>query len=339
METTTGRAGLRREIGLLSGGALVVANMVGSGIFTTSGLMMRDLGGIAPLMAAWALGGLFALAGALCYGELGARFPRAGGEYAFLRATLGPGLGFVSGWVSLVVGFSAPIAASAMACAAYLLPLWPGPPPPGLRLAALGVTWLTLAPETLLAAGIILGLSLLHARSLGGGLRFQNALTGLKLLLVAGFIAAGLLAPAAPAAPPAAAWAGVSPFSGPFAVALIYASFAYSGWNAVAYLGGEVKDPTRNLPRALWLGTALVTALYLLLNLVYWRALGPGGMAGVIEIGSRAAGALWGAPLGSCFGAAIALCLVSNAGAMILAAPGSTTPWPPTGSSSPASPG
>jgi len=142
--------GLQRQVGLYSAMALVVANMVGTGIFTTSGFIIAELQEPMLLLFCWLAGGLFALCGALCYGELGARFPRAGGQYVFLRESFGAGIGFLSGWVSLVVGFSAPIAA--------------------------------VAAESLIAVGVVLALSVLHFKSLTIGSRVQNALTLFKVL-------------------------------------------------------------------------------------------------------------------------------------------------------------
>ncbi len=309
---------LARRMGLFSACCLIVANMVGTGIFTTSGFLMQLLGNAWLLMACWLLGGLIALAGALCYGELGARLPRAGGEYVFLRESFGPATAFLSGWVSLVVGFSAPIAASAVAAAGYLLQAWGASQEPLLR--AGGVT---LSADTLLALGFVVLLTLVHTRRLGVGLGVQNLLTLFKLLVLALLIAAGLwLWPAS------GSWGGL-PFTaggegagaGAVAVALVLVSFAYSGFNAAAYLGGEVRRPGRNLPRALFLGTGLVTLLYLLLNLAYLAALGPGGMPGVKEIGALAAKALWGPGAGRIFSLAVGLCLLSGLGAMVLAGP------------------
>jgi APA family basic amino acid/polyamine antiporter len=112
---------LKREIGLFSAIAIVVANMVGTGIFTTSGFILQEVGSPAALLLSWMIGGAFALCGALCYGELGARYPQAGGEYVYLREAFGKPVAFLSGWISLIVGFSAPIAAAAIAFSVYLL--------------------------------------------------------------------------------------------------------------------------------------------------------------------------------------------------------------------------
>ena len=316
------RPELQRRIGPFSATSLIVANMIGTGIFTTSGLIMGDLGSSGLLMAAWLVGGLFALTGALCYAELGVRLPRSGGEYVFLRESFGPLWGFLSGWISLIVGFSAPIAASAMAFAAYAVPLWPGAGFAPVSLGVGGVTLATLSPQTVVALAVIAGLSLVHARSLIAGINLQNLLTCAKVIVIAAFLLTGFAVLAgrpAVAAPPASP--GVSFLSGKFAVALIYVSFAYSGWNAAAYLGDEIRDPGRNLPRALILGTVLVMVLYLLLNLLFLLVLPPDQLSGVVPVGAVTAQALLGPLGGKVFGAAIAFFLLSNAGAMILAGP------------------
>lgn len=258
------------------------------------------------------------MAGALCYGELGARLPRAGGEYAFLRASFGPAVAFLSGWVSLVVGFSAPIAAAAVGAAAYLLHAGGVPNEPFWQ--AWGVV---ISPESLLVLGLVGALSLVHTRRLGLSLGVQNLLTLFKLLVLALIIVAGLwLWPAAePWGAPAGTGGGGYATAKAVGVALVLVSFAYSGFNAAAYLGGEVARPARNLPWAMLLGTGLVILLYLLLNLAYLAALGPKGMPGVKEIGALAAQALWGPGAGRLFSLAVGVCLLSGLGAMVLAGP------------------
>jgi APA family basic amino acid/polyamine antiporter len=310
--------GLKRDIGLPTALALVIANMVGTGIFTTTGFIIGEVGSSLSLLACWLLGGLFALAGALCYGELGASIPKAGGEYAYLHRAFGPLPAFLSGWISLIVGFSAPIAAAAIAFAAYLAG---GDSTPWFTFEPWGFRILHLSPASLIACAAVAVLSLVHCHSLGLGKRVQNILTLFKLLLITGFIAAGFwigqgdMAHFTETLPDTAAGAGG------FAVALIFASFAYSGWNAAAYLGSEIRNPGRNLPRALIIGTTVVIGLYLLLNMVYLYALPPEKMQGVLEVGEKAAAALFGENVGALFGIAVALGLLSVISAMIMAGP------------------
>ncbi|EXJ14207.1 APC family permease [Imhoffiella purpurea] len=309
---------LRREIGLVSATVLVVANMIGSGIFTTSGFILAELGSPTALLLCWLLGGLFALTGALCYGELGAMLPRAGGEYAYLRASFGPLPAFVSGWISLIVGFSAPIAAAAIAFATYFLG---GASDPWLVLGSGEHPWISLSPVTLLACAAVVVLSLVHIHSLRLGQGVQNLLTAFKIGFILVFIGAGLWLGQGDLGHLSQSLSDSGVSASSFAVALIFVSFAYSGWNAAAYLGGEIRRPGRNLPLALALGTLLVTLLYLLLNLVYLYALPPQAMNGLLEIAGGAADALFGSSIGALFGLAIALGLLSVMSAMIMAGP------------------
>ena len=312
---------LKREIGLFSAIAIVVANMVGTGIFTTSGFILQEVGSTSALLLAWFLGGIFALCGALCYGELGARYPQAGGEYVFLRESHGKPLAFLSGWISLIVGFSAPIAAAAIAFATYLLKAVGAPAGAHRVIDLFGVPVATLSLPTLMAVAVVLLLSIIHVHSLRVGSQVQNLLTLFKLALVVGFIAAGLASPNGSTAHLAADFSLASLLDGKFAVALIFISFAYSGWNAAAYLGGEIKRPSRNIPLAMLAGTLLVTALYLLLNLVYVYALAADEMEGVLEVAAVAGARLFGPGIGSWLNGAISLGLLSVLSAMILAGP------------------
>ncbi len=312
---------LKRELGLFSSTTLVIANMVGTGIFTTSGFIMAELGDPRALILCWLCGGLFALCGALCYGELGARFPKAGGEYVFLKESLGKPVGFLSGWISLVVGFSAPIAAASMAFATYFFKTFRIPPGHGEMVFSMaGIPLLTLSPLTLTAIGVIVLFSLIHYHSLHVGSRVQNGLTVFKITLVIVFIAAGLLLGSGStdhfSATTTTVWS-----SEKFAVALIFVSFAYSGWNATAYLGDEIINPQRNIPLSLFMGTAVVVFLYVSLNLVYLYALPPEAMQGVLEIGANSAANLFGSGVSRVFSGAVALGLLSVLSAMILTGP------------------
>lgn len=310
-----------RPVGPLTATLLVVANMVGTGIFTTSGFIMQALENPWALLACWLVGGLYALTGALCYGELGARFPRAGGEYVFLRESFGERAAFLSGWISLLVGFSAPIAAAAMACAAYFRAAVPGGPDFSLQLTWRGLTLFTLSPATLAAALVILLLSWLHRHSLLWGSRVQNLLTLIKIALIAALVLGGL-------GWGRGDWSHLreAPFpglwlSGRFAVSLILVSFAYSGWNAAAYLGGEISRPACTIPLALVSGSLVVTLLYLAVNLTFVYALSPREMAGVLEVGEKAALALFGPGVSRLVSGAVALGLLSLVSAMIMTGP------------------
>ena len=207
--------------------------MVGTGVFTTLGLQATEGQSGFALLAVWAIGGLVALCGALSYAELAAALPGSGGEYHYLREIYHPALGVLAGWVSVVVGFAAPLALSAMALGRYAATFTPIAP----------VFW---------AVGSIVVITLFHAIDVRLGLRFQVISTALKLVLIILFCAAGLKVPAVGMAafwPSAVAFAEI--FSGWFWVSLIYASYAFSGWNAATYVAGEVQAPERVLPRAL----------------------------------------------------------------------------------------
>ena len=303
IDNASQRAPVRR-LGPSTTALLVVANIVGTGIFTTTGFLVRDLGSPLVVLLAWALGGLFALCGALAYGELAAAIPRNGGEYTFLSRIYHPAAGFVAGWISLVVGFSAPIAASALAFGHYLHAVMPAVPITGAALILVAL------------------LSLLHTLHVQAGSGVQNILAALKIGLITVFIAGGLL------------WGdpghifteggrSVSSalLSPAFAVGLIFVSFAYSGWNAAAYLAGEVRAPGRTLPLALLFGTSIVVVLYLGLNIAFLSSAPSGELAGVVEVGHVAAVRLFGERAGSALSGLIALALVSWVSAMIMAGP------------------
>jgi APA family basic amino acid/polyamine antiporter len=238
-----------------------------------------------------------------------------------LRESFGPGIGFLSGWVSLIVGFSAPIAAAAIAFTAYfreaagLTDGWSVP------LSIGGIPLVRVTAEAMIAVGVVMALSGLHSRSLRIGSSVQNGLTLFKVLLILAFISAGLLSPKGSSAHFSGGIDAGALFGEPFAVALIFVTFAYSGWNAAAYLGAEIRDPKRAIPAALITGTLLVTGLYLLLNAVYVHALSAAQMKGVVEVGAKAAEALFGNGVARAFSGAIAFGLLSVLSAMILAGP------------------
>lgn len=310
---------LKRDLGVGSAALLVIANMVGTGIFTTSGFMMKALQNPWSLMLCWAVGGLFALCGALCYAELGARFPRAGGEYVFLRESLGRWPAFLSGWVSLIAGFSAPIGAAAVAFAAYFYEAFSVAAHPSRPLWEVPIV--TISPVTITASAVIVALSLVHARGLVFGSRVQNGLTLFKVSLILVLITGAVLFGKGSWENLKSGFAFGLIFSEGFAVSLIFVSFAYSGWNASAYLGSEIRDPSFAIPFSLIGGTLAVTALYLLLNLVYVYALSPAEMSGVLEVGSRASAALFGQDFNRYFSAGIAFGILSLVSAMVMTGP------------------
>lgn len=311
--------GLERKLGLFPLTNIVIANMIGAGIFTMSGLLMKDLHHPVVMLGLWVVGGLVALCGALSYGELGAAFPYAGGEYAFLSRLYHPILGFLSGWVSFFVGFSAPIAASAIGFSEYLTRAFPGLLHPGI----FGGTAEAAIMKKLYAILIIAVFTFLHTRGLETGARVQNALTGLKILLIVGLVAAGF----AVGKGSLGHFAAAAPFRFDFGgwktlgLSLMWIMFAYSGWNASAYIGSEVKEPSRNLPRSLLLGTGIVMLLYTALNLFYVYAIPPAQMEGVISVGGLAAGNLFGKSAETVLSILISFALFSSLSAYLILGP------------------
>ena len=311
--------GLERKLGLFPLTNIVIANMVGAGIFTTSGLLMKDLHHPVVMLGLWVVGGLVALCGALSYGELGAAFPHAGGEYAFLSRLYHPILGFLSGWVSFFVGFSAPIAASAIGFSEYSTRAFPGLLHPGI----IGGASEAAVMKKLYAILIIAAFNFLHTRGLETGARVQNALTGLKILLIVGLVAAGFavgkgsLGHLVAAAPFRLDFGGLKTLG----LSLMWIMFAYSGWNASAYVGSEVKNPSRNLPRSLLIGTGVVMILYIALNLFYIYAIPPAQMEGVISVGGLAAGNLFGKSAETVLSVLISFALFSSLSAYLILGP------------------
>lgn len=295
--------GPQRQLGTPAATMLVVASMVGTGIFTTTGLLVRDLHAPGAVLAAWAVGGVLAACGALSYAELGAALPRNGGEYQLLGRIYHPAVGFVAGVVSLVVGFAAPLAASALAFGHYLSAIFPG-----VRPAASAVV-------------LVLALSALHATHVRLGGWALTAAACLEVALTAAFIAAGLGRGEPSRLLVESAAPGSAVGSPAFAVALVYVAFAYSGWNGAVYVAGEVTDPARTVPRALLIGTSAVAVLYLALNVVFLSAAPAAELAGVVEVGHVAAVRLFGAQAGRWMSALVALVLASSVSALLMAGP------------------
>lgn len=285
--------------------AIVVANMVGTGIFTSLGFQLLDIRSPFVLTLLWLVGGITALCGALSYAELASRLPRSGGEYNFLARTYHPLAGFISGWISVTIGFAAPTALAAMTFAAYL-----------------GATFDGIS-QTASAVVLVVALTLLHCVSRGTSGGMQSLMTVLKLLLIVGFcVLVGLFAkaPQSISLLPQAGDASLV-FSGAFAVSLIYVNYAYTGWNAATYIAGEVDNPHKVLPWVLGLGTLLVMALYLLLNWIFLYGAPMDVMAGKIEIGFVVAEAAFGTAEANIMGAVLSLMLISTVSAMTLAGP------------------
>lgn len=301
---TTSDSG-HRGYGLYAAASVVVANMIGTGVFTSLGFQLLDLDSTVPLLLLWIVGGVAAFCGAITYAELGAAIPRSGGEYTFLSRIYHPGAGFVSGWISATIGFAAPTALAAITFGAYLSSVFPG----------LSEPWL--------AVVLVVVLSGVHASTHKNSGVLQSGFTSLKVLLILGFCAAAVFVTPDPqpvALVPHAGDGGLV-FSGAFAVSLIYVSYAYTGWNAATYLTSELEDASRQLPLILAGGTTLVLVLYVLLNYAFLRAAPMHAMEGQVEVGYIAATYVFG-PLGAdIMGVTLSLLLVSTVSAMIVAGP------------------
>ncbi len=292
----------KTKIGWVSAGALVVANMIGTGVFTSLGFQLESTQNTWSILLLWSIGGVVALGGAFSYAELGAYYKRSGGEYHFLSELYHPVAGYLSGWVSLTVGFAAPVALAAMAMGAYVQSM------------------LGISPKIIAIIAVIIA-ALVHSFSIRQSSAFQNVVTLLKLLLIIGFVLAGLLmAQEQQALDWSAEWQAEL-FLPAFAVSLVYVTYSYTGWNAAAYIVEEIASPERNLPKGLINGTLIVTVLYVLLQFIFLRNASFSELTGELEIGQIVANNLFGILGGELVSTAIALFLLSSISAMIWVGP------------------
>ncbi len=295
-----------QKIGLLTAISYVIANMVGTGVFTSLGFQLAGgVTDVAAIMILWLMGGVIAFTGAQVYGELGSVMPRSGGEYHFLTELYHPALGFMSGFFSMFVGFAAPIALAAMALGIYFSNVYSGIDP------------------RYIAAAVIVLITVVHSTGVRSGGAFQLVFTVIKLVLIVGFIIAGFFfAPehqAISLIPTATTWEQI--LSAGFAVSLIYVYYSYSGWNASAYFVSEMKNPLKNLPRSLIIGTAIVTVLYLLLNFVFIYVTPLANLSGQLDVGAVAATGIFGQQGGIIMSGLISLLLISTISSMVFAGP------------------
>ncbi|TNE85987.1 MAG: amino acid permease [Deltaproteobacteria bacterium] len=293
-----------------TGVGLVVANMVGAGVFLSAGFMAQDLGP-AAILASWGIGIVGTLLGVHAYGALAHEIGRSGGEYRYLSDTVHPSLGFLSGWASLLVGFSAAIAVDALAIGVLAQQLWLGAPDPRL-----------------LGTGVLVALTALHAARYSVSDAGQNALVAVKLMLVGGFLAVGL-GVGEHAWP---TWTPPNPGkSGELRTWLAnqyWITFAFSGWNAAIYAAGEFRDPKRDVPWAMGVGSGLVAVLYLLINWVFVANLTPTAAQAVfahddtqVHLGHVVMTELVGPVGGQLTSAAMILVFLSAMSAMTLVGP------------------
>jgi APA family basic amino acid/polyamine antiporter len=246
--------GLQRRLGPIDAAAIVISNVIGGGIFFVPVIVAQLVPRPSALLGVWAAGGALAFAGAMAYAELGAMRPHAGGEYVYIREAYGPLAAFLTGWTSFIAGFSGAIAASAVALAGYVDHFVPLDP----------------RARTVVALGAVLAFTLVHVRGLGPGRFLQNFLALLKLSAIVVLIAAGF---GAARGHFANLTGGDHATAVGWGLALVPVMFTYSGWNAAAYVAEEVRDPHRNVPLSLALGTIAVVVLYLALNALFLYAM------------------------------------------------------------------
>jgi APA family basic amino acid/polyamine antiporter len=293
-----------KKISAITATNLVVANMIGTGIFTSLGFQVAAMTSDLALMALWAVGGFAALCGALCYAELATALPRSGGEYHYLSRIYHPSIGFLSGWISAVVGFPAPIALAGIAFGEYFKVFTPGYSPVVISLL---IVWIITA---------------VHLFGIRTEELFQNGATFLKLGLIFVLIIAGLLIGNQQRLDLSF---GPESFgtllSGPFAVSLVYVMYAYSGWNAATYITDEVRDSATNVPRALLAGTVSVTILYLVLNYVFLLTTPKAVLAGKVEVGLLAGQTIFGPTGGKIVSGLIGVGLIATISAMVWLGP------------------
>jgi len=300
--------------------AIVVSNVIGSGIFITPAIIATMVPHPAGILGVWLVGGLLAFAGAMAYAELATLRPRSGGEYVYLKEAFGPAAGFLTGWTSFVAGFSGAIAASAVGLAGYLGRFIPaaGDSTPW---ASLELGWLTLtvSSQAVVALTVIGGLSVVHVLGVGPGRIVQNLLAGLKVAVLLIFVALALtighgtvehFQPAGPVV------------STSVLLALIPVMFSYSGWNAASYVAEEIRDPARNVPRALAVGTIVVVLVYAAINVTYIYAMPIVEMRALdVRIVDAAADRLFGPTAAAAMAAATVTILAASISANVMAGP------------------
>jgi len=293
-----------QKIGFATAISLVIANMIGTGVFTSLGFQVLDIESGFAIMMLWIVGGILSLCGALTYGEIGSAFPQSGGEYNYLSKLYHPSVGFLSGWVSVTVGFAAPVAAASTALGLYVNKIYGSVNP------------------QILAVSVILLLTIVHSINLKLGSAVQRAFTLIKVVIIVMFVGFGLFhhpEHSVSFSPTSDSFSQM--MSSAFAVSLVFVTYAYSGWNAAAYIAGDLREPQKNLPKALIWGTLIVMVIYTALNFIFLYSVPINELKGVVEVGYLSANKIFGSDLGRFMSLVIALLLVSTVSAMILAGP------------------
>ena len=313
------------KINWFTASCVLVSNIIGGGIFTTTGLMARDLGDPWLILLLWLIGALFALGGAMVYGELGSLLPLAGGDYVYLRQAYGPLVAFLSGWTSFTIGFGAAVAASAISFASYASRMVPE--------AGIG-EWAAKG----LSLALLWTVTLVHSRGLFSGGWLQRVLTTTKILAIGGLVIGGFLTAAGRGNTALAQPSMAEPTLGAVAIALVIVIYCYLGWNVASYIAAEVDNAQRILPKIIIGGVAFVAAIYLLLNVVYLSALSIAELAQepVVPVAEKTAEALWGSDSARLVAGLLCLSIAGAVSAMVWAGPrvywamardGTISPW------------
>ncbi len=315
---------LPRRLTLASSVAIVVSNMIGVGIFGATGFLAGDLGHPAGVLGVWLVGAIVAIAGCLAYSELGINLPRSGGEYVYIREAWGPMWGFLSGWVSFFAGFSAPIAAGALLFTEYLGNFFPtlAASHQGAE-ATFALRFFQLGWPQAVALAVIVLFATINVLGMALAARVQIALTAIKVLVLTSFVVLGFWLGRGD-------WANLGQvtvrtsthsLAAQFAISLVFVMYAYSGWNAATYVAEEIQNPERTLPRALVIGTGIVAALYLAMNVAFIYALPLESLKGLLRVGAATATALFGSGAGGVFAGVMAACILSTVSAMVIVGP------------------
>ena len=312
---------LERRLGPLDAAAIIVSNVIGGGILFTPPQVAAMVPSPTWFLATWLAGGALAFAGAMAYAELAALRPRAGGEYVYLDAAYGRMAAFLTGWTSFIAGFSGAMAASAVVVTFYIDRFAPGAANSApYFVIPLPYVPMSVSPQTIVAVVAIWLLAAVHIRGVGPGRLMQNILAVLKVSALLMFIALGFSFGTGAGANLSQAAGSVAP--GNWLFALIPVMFTYSGWNAAAYVAEEIRDPGRNVPKALAIGTIAVIAIYLLLNGLYLYVFSVGELAAIKgSVLDVVAERLLGGTAGNIMGIVSIVSLMASISAMTFAGP------------------